>query len=374
MIVILQAILHLSEAGVTRILAIIWPIIVCSGINAIAFRTVRGRGFVVGATRMRLRLTRAFLFLLIIEAVATAIVLPINLIESLPSVDSRDSSLRLRAVSDPEFADQQLLAKIAVEDKNPDVRKSAVQKLTEQATLAKVALGDENPEIRSASVDKLTDQTLLEKLAVDDKYDDVRQAAVPKLTNESVVWKVALEDRNPDVQQFALSVLAMSEKDGWNPNGALAAVEKLTNQPLLRKAAFLSNPVGPAARICLALQDPLVLARIPNSKLTIAATDTYHSYTAAPGVHGQEIIFTIQQGSKTLARDRWSTHFPELLGYNVAFVEAHIDVSAMMRELFSKSEFTQKDLLELTRSPISEVSVAAMENLTVRNGPRIPDH
>ncbi len=80
-----------------------------------------------------------------------------------------------------------LLAKIAVEDEDYDVRRAATWKLTDQALLAKVAVeSKDDGGVRWVAVEKLTDQALLAKIAVEDEDYDVRRAAVEKLTDLAV--------------------------------------------------------------------------------------------------------------------------------------------------------------------------------------------
>jgi hypothetical protein len=70
-----------------------------------------------------------------------------------PKLDSGEPSARIHAVRD--LTDHAVLAKIAVEDKDADVRRAAVERLTDQAALAKVAVGDKDKSIRRAAKDRL---------------------------------------------------------------------------------------------------------------------------------------------------------------------------------------------------------------------------
>jgi len=138
-------------------------------------------------------------------------------------VEARNAHVRQVAVA--KLTDQALLAKVAVEDKDPDVRIAAVAKLTDQALLAKLAVKDRAPDVRKAAVAKLTDQALLAKLAVEDRDTNIRRAAVAKLTDQALLARLAVEDKDLDVRK--------------------AAVAKLTNQGLLTRLAT----ADPAAAI-----------------------------------------------------------------------------------------------------------------------------
>jgi hypothetical protein len=67
------------------------------------------------------------------------------------------------------LTDQTLVATIASQDKDAQVRIAAVGKLTDQGTLSTVAVIDKDPDVRVAAVNKLTDQALLERIASADR-------------------------------------------------------------------------------------------------------------------------------------------------------------------------------------------------------------
>jgi hypothetical protein len=103
------------------------------------------------------------------------------------------------------LTDQSLLAKIAVNDTDYAVRMYAVEKLTDQLLLAKFATNDENANIRDVAVKNLTDENLLSKIAVTDSIEGVRRSAVEKLTNKALLKKIVLEDKNSIVREAAQS-------------------------------------------------------------------------------------------------------------------------------------------------------------------------
>jgi len=99
-----------------------------------------------------------------------------------------------------EITDPTLLAQIAVEGQDARVRRAAVEKITHvwsvagPALLAKVALGGGDADVRRAVIWNIRDQTLLAKIASEDKDANVRHAATRKLSELISIAKIALED------------------------------------------------------------------------------------------------------------------------------------------------------------------------------------
>jgi len=83
----------------------------------------------------------------------------------------------------------------AMEDKDRNVRRTAVKKLVDQTVLAKFAVQDEDSEVRRSAVGKITDQALLAKIYMDDKDSGVRQAAVKNITDQALLEKIYAEDK-----------------------------------------------------------------------------------------------------------------------------------------------------------------------------------
>jgi len=98
--------------------------------------------------------------------------------------------------------DQTVLAHVALEDTDRDVRRLAVGKLTDQSALAQVALQEPERDIREVAVGQLTDQTALTKVVEKDKDWDVRKAAFGKLT-ETELAKLIVEAKDRAVQMAA---------------------------------------------------------------------------------------------------------------------------------------------------------------------------
>jgi len=83
------------------------------------------------------------------------------------------------------------LAKVALEDRDANFRKTATLALTDQSLLAKIAVEDRDAFVRLAAASKLSDQSLLSKIAVDDIDAIVRIAATERLTDQSLLARIA---------------------------------------------------------------------------------------------------------------------------------------------------------------------------------------
>jgi len=77
-------------------------------------------------------------------------------------------------------SDQLVLAKLAIEDKDSDIRKTAAERLTEELPLRKVVMEAKDAEVRLIVIGKLEDQTVLANVAKNDPDAGVRQAAMSR--------------------------------------------------------------------------------------------------------------------------------------------------------------------------------------------------
>jgi hypothetical protein len=110
-----------------------------------------------------------------------------------------------------------------VTDENPDIRWTAAERLAE---INKASLGEKNADLR-ATVGKLTDQKLLAKIAVKDKDPDVRQIAAKRLAEQKLLTKLELEARSGKARRAAIEKLADKTlltriANGTEPRGAKA--------------------------------------------------------------------------------------------------------------------------------------------------------
>lgn len=142
-----------------------------------------------------------------------------------------------------QVTDPALLAEIAVKAKDWAVRRAAVANLTDQPLLAQIASADREIFVRTTAVEKLLDQPALAQIALQDKEPEVRRAAIEMLTDQALLAKVAVTTKDANVRYAAVekltdqTVLAkLAEKDP-TPSVRVAAIGKLTDQALLAKLA-----------------------------------------------------------------------------------------------------------------------------------------
>lgn len=182
------------------------------------------------------------------------------------AVHEKDAEVRRAAVA--RLGDQSLLAKIALEDWSVSVRSTAVDNLTDQGLLAQIAFKDWSIDVRIAAVTNLTDQGLLSKVSLEATDPGIRSAAVAKLANQSLLAKIVSQDTDAGVRiaaaakvadQSILAKIAFQDADG---RVRFAAVSNLTDQKLLAKVATETTDAVIYHTALTRLTDPLLLAQI----------------------------------------------------------------------------------------------------------------
>jgi thiol-disulfide isomerase/thioredoxin len=144
---------------------------------------------------------------------------------------------------------QPLLAKIALTDRSPNVRKAAVKQLRDQACIADVAGKAKNPNVRQAAIEKLKDSACIVELARNANRREARIAAIALLIaadHQPLLAEIAKTDEAKDVRNAAIDKLrdqaciADVVRNAKYHNARIAAIEKLRAeeyQPLLAEIA-----------------------------------------------------------------------------------------------------------------------------------------
>jgi hypothetical protein len=109
-------------------------------------------------------------------------------------------------------ASQAELVEIAMNEKDLQMRKDAVTKMTDQKCIGKVACDARDSGVRLAAVQKLSDQALLGNIAVRERHWKVRMAAVERLVAFDVLDSVAARDEVPAVRDAARARLALLKR------------------------------------------------------------------------------------------------------------------------------------------------------------------
>lgn len=135
------------------------------------------------------------------------------------------------------YLTQSMVAKIAAEDDN-DWKKAAVENLVDQELIAKIGLEDVASAVRVVAVSRLTDQRLLEKLADESSDFNVYTVAVGSLTNQETLAKYALDSKKGGLRcaavgklssQSLLIKIALQDVDPWVRERANARLVELEN-------------------------------------------------------------------------------------------------------------------------------------------------
>jgi hypothetical protein len=156
---------------------------------------------------------------------------------SLAKIVTEATDAAVRATAAGRLTDQSLLAKAATGDSNAGVRKAVVAKLTDQSLLAKIATSDSDAGVREAAVAKLTDQSLLAKIATSDSDATVRRVVVEKVADQSLLAKIATEDSDAGVRSAAQSKLdaAIAKLEGRDWDAAVDPFSITNLQTFLQK-------------------------------------------------------------------------------------------------------------------------------------------
>jgi len=169
----------------------------------------------------------------------------------------------------------------ATENKDPAVRKAAVEKLTDQSALAKIAMSDPDSSVISAAVDHLTDQTLLVSVALQAADSEARYLALDKITNRQLLSKIALESKDAEIGRFAYQNLfdkvENDARDGSKGVETLLGADDLAMLAKISSGAALPEVREASVELLSRLKDKTILENMAlNDKVAavrLAAVD-----------------------------------------------------------------------------------------------------
>jgi len=273
-----------------------------------------------------------------------------------PRVDSSNAKERLRAVKalGSTSADQAILAKLAVEDQDSDVRLWATTVLHDEALLVKVAYETDDLWAHDTAVREIVRQgRLLQGVTGTEDFSD--QMAIIESNGVRLNGSYAA-----DPIALAEAVAGLSETD-----------------PALKvMAGFMGGPAANTrqaiARIKLALIDPVIRSRLPRAEFRLSISGNSAGYSglasAASGnarggsIRGESVLFMIGQDGHILAREGWNSSFPEIVGSLSGFCGAKVVAGKFLAQLLRQPEFKREDLAGLSKSRIPEVREGAAVN------------
>jgi hypothetical protein len=195
-------------------------------------------------------------------------------------VANKREAVRNRSAAAERLTDQTEIARLAVSDSAPVVRRAAVGRLTDASLLPRIAQSDADAEVRKAAVGKITDQSVLSGIVMQEKDAEVRFAAEGKLTEQSLqapaLAKIVMEDSAKKkaaqqaslphtVQRFPLMLRADSGGKQGNATlvlavfwifsgGAGGAFEPDASQTRIAEPSGFSEPGS--TNVTLLLSDP----------------------------------------------------------------------------------------------------------------------
>lgn len=149
----------------------------------------------------------------------------------------------------------------AGKDVDPNANHTTRWKLAtpDQDQLARQALEAPSQDACRSAFEKITNQNLLAELALEGATDFIRVAAIPRVTDELVLAEFAMSTKlvycNPDID----ALLDDLEK---RISACVGAVNRITNQGLLRKLAFEAENSDVRKAAMKRLADPELVAQI----------------------------------------------------------------------------------------------------------------
>lgn len=148
-----------------------------------------------------------------------------NIIADMAKNDE-DPNVRKTAVKKLELNYKNILEEISKNDKERAVQKAAknrlkelelekINELNDQDALAEIAKNEKDGEIRKAAVCRLEDQNTLAWIVKNEKNSNVRLEAVRNLRNQELLIEIAKNDENPKVRGEAVYQLKDQEAIAW---------------------------------------------------------------------------------------------------------------------------------------------------------------
>ena len=155
--------------------------------------------------------------------------------EELAEVALRAVNLNVRQAAAQKLIDQKVLAKFISRTRgNPDILRACFERLTDQELLAKVAIEMRDSEIRRAAVCKVTDQAALARIFFEAEDNGAGYAAFMKLTTPELLEKVAADHKNKSVQLIYKFIRGFDSVPEWHRNrlmGDMLPAFRVLNDP-----------------------------------------------------------------------------------------------------------------------------------------------
>ena len=234
--------------------------------------------------------------------------------------------------------------------------------LTNQTTLKKIALQETESDVRMSALRRLIDtkgasQEILARVALDDADQQIRSAAIELLTDQATLARIAAGDKDEGNRIKALGLVAESnpvlKNRAFLDGASVYAGSKA-------EIAF--------ARIKLAIQEPIIRNWFPGLVASASVSARSCTYREVGGNHQvverfeSSSIYLIQDG-KSIASKTWEPYCPARVSNPDPFPSNTVRAEELLRKLLADPQFTQDDFVRLSSSFVPEVRMAAVEKL-----------
>lgn len=130
--------------------------------------------------------------------------------------------------------------KPAYKSKDPEVRLKAIEKIDDENLLARLAMDDPSPRVRSAAVRKVGNQDLLQEIALDGKEIDARIAAVERIDDQEMLAEIIKIRKNYQLTGACFTRITdrkilekIAHDPGYNMSARRLAIEQFADEAYL---------------------------------------------------------------------------------------------------------------------------------------------
>ena len=192
------------------------------------------------------------------------------------------------------ITDQNILADIALNDNNKNVRLAAVRRITDQNILKNIVLKTANMSVRDVALNKITDQNILYEIAVNTTSISLSLSAVRKITDQNMLKNIVLETKYRLLSDIVLNkitdqnILYEIAVNTTSIDLSLSAVRKITDQNML-KNIVLKTKYRVVRDIALnKITDQSIL-----SEIALKTTDISLALSVIKKITDQELLIKI---------------------------------------------------------------------------------
>lgn len=114
-------------------------------------------------------------------------------LESLKDIINNEKDKNIRKTAISKISEQKVIAEICINDTDTEIREVALKKLKDQTALADVAINDKDITIKKLAVEKISDQKLLGFVAINSLDDEIYRIALNGISNDLIYTEVAIK-------------------------------------------------------------------------------------------------------------------------------------------------------------------------------------